>query len=323
MTELPDWITTLLLPMPATLGNVNCYLIRGAEGRAALVDTGMNDAESRKALDRLLAAEGLTLADIETVVTTHHHPDHCGIAHSLGGAGATTVMSARDAHSLELFFAHPDLDLSRASFFDHHEVPPDFRKRVAKMFPFFRSMAEEFVPDRLVEDGEILDLAGIEFEVLLTPGHTRGHICLHEPKSGLLLTGDHLIAEDATHVSMREEVLGTDPLGQFVTSLERVRDMGPRFGLSGHGAPIPDTAERADQVVRHHRARLEQVAARLDREPCTGYDLSGKVMGTGRKPFARWLAMSQTLAYLEHLVAVGRAEQIEENGQLRYRLADG
>lgn len=321
MKQLPDWITQLVLPMPATLGTVNCYLLRGAPGRAALVDTGMSDAASRRTLEDLLAAEGLGLADIETVVSTHHHPDHCGIARTLGAAGATTVMSARDAESLELFFAHPDLDLSRASFFDRHEVPPEFHRRVAAMFPFFRSMAEEFVPDRLVVDGEVLDLGGVALEVLLTPGHTRGHICLRAGDDGLLLTGDHILAGDATHVSMREEVLGTDPLGQFIASLERVRDLGPHRGLAGHGAPIEDTAERADQVVRHHRARIEQVAARLDGEPRTGYDLSGTVLGARPKPFARWLAMSQTLAYLEHLVALGRAEQIEEQGLLRYRRA--
>jgi len=158
--------------------------------------------------------------------------------------------------------------------------------------------------------------------VLCTPGHTRGHICLFQRDDAVILTGDHLIPDEATHVSMREEAVGTDPLGKFVGSLERVGALGSLVGLGGHGDPMPDTSERAAQLVGHHRARLGRVAGTLTGEPRTAFDLSQEALGPRNKVFARWLAMSQTLAYLEHLVATGRAEEVELDGSTAFRTVE-
>jgi len=318
MSGTPSWLAVLDLPMPATLGHVNAYLVRGPSG-AALVDTGMDDASSRKELERQLGVHGLAPTDLDTVVCTHHHQDHCGLGATLAEAGAEIVMSAADAESLLIFQDHPEIDERRATFNGNHPVPEEFVARVTAVFPFFRNLGQRFEPARTVADGDTIDLGGLRFEVLLTPGHTRGHVCLLQRDAGVVLTGDHVITGDATHVSMREEVAGTDPLGGFVASLERVRDLGPLRGLPGHGAPIADLSVRADQLVRHHRARIEQVARALGDEPRSAFELSGDVLGRRPKVFMRWLAMSQTLAYLEHLVHVGRAEQVPIEGGVGYR----
>ena len=318
MIALPRWLAPIRLPMPAMLGTVNAYLVRGPDG-AALVDTGMDDAASRAALVAALSERGLAIGDLGQVVCTHYHPDHCGLGATLVDAGAEVMMTARDAASLAVFFDDPASDSRRSTFFGRHRIPADFETRVAAMFPFFRSLQEPFRPTRTLTDGEVVRLAGIPFEVIHTPGHTRGHVCLLEPESGILLTGDHVTPGEATHVSMREEAVGTDPLGAFLDSLERVRALGPRLGLSGHGAPIPDASLRADEILRHHAARIARVAAALKPAPAEAYDLCLEVFGDRRKVFARWLAMSQTLAYLEHLVHRGRAQEVALEGGLAYR----
>jgi glyoxylase-like metal-dependent hydrolase (beta-lactamase superfamily II) len=320
MTAIPPFVTPIALPMPATLGEVNVYLVRGADG-AALVDTGMDDAASRAALLDALAANGVALGDLRTVVCTHYHPDHCGLGATLAAAGAEVLMSAPDAATLAAFFADPSADSRRATFFGRHRVPAEFAARVTSMFPFFRSLQEPFRPTRTIADGETVRLAGFPFQALHTPGHTPGHVCLVEPESGALLTGDHVIAGEATHFSMREESIGTDPLGAFLRSLERVRALGPRVALPGHGAPIPDASVRADEILRHHAARIDRVAAALGPAPLAAYDLCLRVFGDRRKVFARWLAMSQTLGYLEHLVHEGRAALVASADGMSYRCA--
>ncbi len=304
--------------MPATLGAVNVYLIKGPRG-VGLIDTGMDDVNSVKELLGLLKKEGVDPGSIDQVICTHHHPDHCGIGKTLQGFGARVLMSEPDAGSLALFLSKPEMDRQRATFFGRHDVPDEFCDRVEAMFPFFRKLQESFVPDGFLSDAQIVDMGGIELEVMLTPGHTRGHICLIQRDAGLIFTGDHIIPGDATHVSMREEVHGTDPLGKFVRSLERVRDLGPMVGLGGHGEHMPDTSLRADQLVRHHRARIERVARTLDDEPRKVFDLSEKALGARKKVFGRWLAMSQTLAYLEHLVTRGEAVEVTMDRGVGYR----
>jgi len=320
MNTLPDWLVPITLPMPATRGAVNVYLIRGRD-EVGLVDTGMDDALSRAALMAALEENGLALSDIDHVLCTHYHSDHCGLGATFLEAGAEVMMSAVDAASLDKFFSAPEKDKHRAAFFGRHRVPDDFAERVFAMFPFFRNLQERFAPSRTIEDGEAISMGGIRFEALLMPGHTRGHVCLLEPASGVLLSGDHVIPDIATQVSLREEAMGTDPMGAFLSSLERVCELGPRAGLGGHGAPMENVAARAAEVVRHHHARLEEIAAALSREPVSAYDLVLTVFGGKRQPFARWLAMSQTLAYLEHLVRLGRAVEVEVEGRFEYAIS--
>ncbi|MCP4674216.1 MAG: MBL fold metallo-hydrolase [Deltaproteobacteria bacterium] len=318
MTTLPPWLVSLKLPMPATLGSVNVYLIRGPSG-TALIDTGMNDATSRKQLSQQLGDLGLALEDIDTVVCTHHHADHAGLGKTFNEAGAVTMMSAIDAESLELFFKHPELDSERATFFGRHAVPESFAERIAPMFPFFRGLTERFTPTVLLEDGQEISLGGIRFQVLVTPGHTRGHICLKQDK-GVLFTGDCITPTGVTHVSMRQDIIGTDPLGGFIESLNGLREQDVPVVLSGHGPAINDLDARIEDILAHHMARQGQVEEALSVDtPRSAFDVSFDAMGARSRSFARWLAMGQTLAYLEHLVRIGRVEQTEmDEGRYGY-----
>lgn len=313
-----SWLTEFSLPMPATLGQVNVYLIKGPSG-VALVDTGMNDAASRKELTERLREQRLEMSDIDILVSTHHHADHAGLGKSFENAGTVTMMSEMDAESLSNFFDRPDLDGKRATFYGRHEVPDDFAKRIGSVFTFFRGIAERFEPAKRLNDGQEIDLGGIRFEVMITPGHTQGHLCLLQREAGVVLTGDCVIANDATYMSMRPESQGKDPVGLFIRSLERIRDLGSVVGLPGHGPRIADLSERADQLIRHHTVRLDRIKGSLAEEPRTAFDISSEVMGPRPKLFAKWLALSQTLAYLERLVLTGDAEQVETAAGLRYR----
>jgi glyoxylase-like metal-dependent hydrolase (beta-lactamase superfamily II) len=302
--------------MPATLGSVNVYLIRGPNG-TALIDTGMNDAASRKALTRQLQDRGLGLEDIDAVVCTHHHADHAGLGLTFSKVGASTMMSEEDARALTAFFSNPELDCERATFFKRHQVPSEFEERVSPMFPFFRSLCERFAPSNLLEDGQEIDLGGIVFEVMVTPGHTQGHICLKHDKD-FVLTGDCITVSDATHISMRIEVIGTDPLSGFLESLERLSKTDVSAALPGHGPVIEDLSSRAMSIIAHHRTRLAQVERALGHTPRSAYEICIEAIGPRPKVFARWLAMCQTLAYLEHLAVLGRAVEVETEQGLVY-----
>ena len=316
MTELPSWLDPIALPMPATLGSVNVYLIRGPRG-TALVDTGFNDSSSQKELEDQLATRGLSLSDIDTLVCTHHHQDHTGLGQLFSKAGAKTVLSTLDAKSLAIYLSDDETDESKASFGGCHEMPARFVERVAGMFPFFRTLAGDFVPDIEVEEGDELDLGGVPLKVMITPGHTPGHLCLEHGE--FVLTGDCVINDDLTHVSMRSEVIGTDPFGQFLESFKRLGRLEGKVGLPGHGPIIEDLATRAQRIIVRHNERLDLVRAALKDAPRPAFKLSQEALGTRSQSFAVWLILSQTLAYLEHLVHLGEADEIVADGMKRYR----
>jgi glyoxylase-like metal-dependent hydrolase (beta-lactamase superfamily II) len=316
MAKYPSWLQHIELPMPATLGSVNVYLIRGPSG-AALIDTGFNDSTSRKELEDQLRARDMVLSDIDTLVCTHHHQDHTGLGQVFSDAGVTTVMSSTDAKSLAIYLADEESDESKASFGACHEMPTRFIERVAGLFPFFRTLAGDFVPDVTLEEGDEITLGGIPFQVMITPGHTPGHICL--VRDEFVLTGDCVIRNDLTHVSMRSEVIGTDPFGQFLQSFKRIGELEGKIGLPGHGPVIENLAVRAKGIIVRHNERLDQVRAALGDKPRPAFELSRDALGSRSQSFAVWLIMSQTLAYLEHLVHLQEAEEIVDNGMKRYK----
>ncbi len=157
-----------------------------------------------------------------------------------------------------------------------------------------------------VEHGDVLELAGREWFVVHTPGHTSDHFCLHDPESGVFLAGDHVLPTITPHISGIST--SPDPLSSFFYSLDRVGEIaGVGQVLPAHGHPFADLKARTDAIKRHHDERLEKVKA-IGRElgPSTVEAYTQLLF----KPRS-WGAMaeSETYAHLEHLRLAGDAER--------------
>ncbi len=146
-----------------TVGPVqeNCYLVRrdSADG-AVIVDPGDEAPKLLAAIDAL----GVTL---DAILLTHCHFDHIGaVAPVARATGAPVYCPQIEVPVLQDIMAY---------------VPwPGFG-------PF-----ESWDPEHTVQGGETLTVAGIDFEVLFTPGHSPGHVTYAARDEGVLLSGDVL-----------------------------------------------------------------------------------------------------------------------------------
>ena len=180
-----------------------------------------------------------------------------------------------------------------------------------------RWLGQSFIPtiSHPVEHGDVLELAGREWFVVHTPGHTSDHFCLHDPDAGVMLSGDHVLPTITPHISGIAS--SPDPLASFFYSLDRVAEIrGVETVLPAHGHPFEDLAGRCEAIKRHHVERLAKVRA-ISRElgPATVEAFSHRLF----RPRS-WGAMaeSETYAHLEHLRIAGEAERHEEQGALVY-----
>ena len=167
-----------------------------------------------------------------------------------------------------------------------------------------------------VEHGDVLELAGREWFVVHTPGHTGDHFCLHDPEAGTFLAGDHVLPTITPHISGISS--SPDPLSSFFYSLDRVGEIaGVEQVLPAHGHPFPDLGARADAIKRHHYERLERVKE-------IGRDIGlGTVEAYTRHLFKprSWgsMAESEAYAHLEHLRIAGEAERgVDAEGRFLY-----
>ena len=158
-----------------------------------------------------------------------------------------------------------------------------------------------------------------EWIVLHTPGHTGDHICLFNPNSGVLLSGDHVLPTITPHISGM--TASDDALADFFAGLDRVADLDDvELVLPAHGFPFSDLAGRAQAIKDHHAARLDHL------EEIAGQIGENDVISFSHELFQErsWgpMAESETYAHLEHLRLAGRARRVEHEGSMRYRLAD-
>ena len=174
-------------------------------------------------------------------------------------------------------------------------------------------------PTHRVHHADRMTLAGREWWCIHTPGHTVDHLCLFDPETGTLLSGDHVLPTITPHVS---GVQKGDSLKSYLATLDLVARLpGVAKGLPAHGMPFDDVpgARRGDQGAprRAHGAAARCRRSRSARRPCT--DLSHEVF-----PKRHWgtMAESETFAHLEHMVNAGIAERWRDNdGYLEYRVA--
>lgn len=87
----------------------------------------------------------------------------------------------------------------------------------------------DFKPDELLKDNDVIDLGDCSLKVIHTPGHTPGSICLYEPKSNSLFSGDTVFA----HGSFGRTDLGGD-IQQLVESLKRLSKLDVEIIYPGH-----------------------------------------------------------------------------------------
>jgi glyoxylase-like metal-dependent hydrolase (beta-lactamase superfamily II) len=134
----------------------------------------------------------------------------------------------------------------------------------------------------------------------------------------LLVGGDHLLAAISPAVGLYPESR-PDPLGDYLSSLERTIELGPRLVLPGHGEPIRDPAGRARELLEHHARRLDETAAALECDrPRNGYEVSLDLFGAELAPTQCRFAVAETLSHLEHLVARGSAARHEDGRTVTY-----
>jgi hydroxyacylglutathione hydrolase len=218
-----------------TVGPVqeNCYIVRAdaSSTRAVIVDPG-DEAE------RLLAGAAALGVEIEAILLTHCHFDHIGAVAPVAAATGAPVYCP---------------EIERPVLADVMSwVPPGFG-------PF-----DSYEAEHTVAGGESLALAGMDFEVHFTPGHSPGHVTYAVP--GALLSGDVLFQGSVGRVDLPggdwailersiEELIAAHPEDTIVypghmgvTTLGRELDSNPF--LSELRARLPRAAATAQTPAR-------------------------------------------------------------------------
>jgi glyoxylase-like metal-dependent hydrolase (beta-lactamase superfamily II) len=311
--QLRTDLWSIPVPIPNNpLRYVSAYVFAG-RGGLTLIDTGWDTAEAWDALSKGLEGIGGSVADVRGVLVTHMHFDHIGLAGRVRQAsGAWIALHEADRDVL----ARPDnrhapSAAAGRSHWLHSLGAPDEATVVAP------DALERFVnialPDRILVDGDLVDVPEWSLRAVHTPGHTPGHLCFADERTGLFFAGDHLLPRISPNISA-ERLGPPDPLGDFIHSLRAIRDRQVSEVLPAHEWRFKGLAVRVDQLISHHERRLVELLQAVRSHPgSVPWDLAGYL--TWSRPWEQYgghmriFAVSETTAHLWHLVARGQIDR--------------
>lgn len=168
--------------------------------------------------------QGVASAPIRWVMVTHTHPDHSPAASELAKVTGAELIGR----------------------------PP----------PQGQHQDMTFAPDRVIEDGDLISIDGVEIEAIHTPGHASNHVCFLHKHLNWVFTGDHVIDGSTVVINPPD-----GNMSHYLQSLAKVKGHRPAALAPGHGDLIRDPDRAIDWIVEHRLERETKVARALKENP--------------------------------------------------------
>jgi glyoxylase-like metal-dependent hydrolase (beta-lactamase superfamily II) len=308
------------LPLLHRVRHVNCYALKGREGWR-LIDTGLSREATYQGWLQFFKDHNIKPADIIGIYLTHYHSDHYGCSGWLQDySGAPVYIGTIDAERINSYWKKGDYLLEAIStLYRSNGMPEEVIRQVieaeARIIPLTLPHAEL----TSLQDGQALTLGDNTYRVILTPGHSDGHVCFYNQDHGLLFSGDHLLPDTSSIIGLSAQP-GTllDPLADFLSSLNRIRSLNCTLVLPAHGKSFTNIEKRLKRLETYHQKHLELTKKHIG-SSATAYEVCTQVYGPDLSGNELRFAMAEILAHLVYLANLGELEAAIENGLYRYR----
>jgi glyoxylase-like metal-dependent hydrolase (beta-lactamase superfamily II) len=319
--ELAEGVIWVRLPMPGALSHVNVWLLESPDGWF-LVDTGIKTRAVEQAWVRFESQLPIA-ARLRSVVVTHHHPDHFGMANWFVERHGIEVQMGPRAYAATAGVLG-DLDVGPGkglrSFAERLGIELDDDTAAILGGRMYKSVVSGRPPVREIAAGSTISGARGDWQVSLHDGHAPDHLCLYAPHAGILVSGDQVLPTISSNISLYPSNEMSDPLGDYLESLEALRELpAETLVLPAHGTPFEGLHARLDALAQEHGSRLEKITAFCSMPRSTA-DVAGSLFNVHRLDgLNRLLAMTETLAHLRYLEQRGIVQRTGLGQALRWQ----
>ncbi|MEX2496109.1 MAG: MBL fold metallo-hydrolase [Woeseia sp.] len=267
LTQLAPGVRRLVAPNPGMMTGPGTNTYIIGRREVAVIDPGPAMAGHVDAT--LDAIADRVGAVLRWVLVTHTHSDH---------SPAATLLASRSGAAL----------LGRP--------PPPGRHQDAA-----------FLPDRVLEDGEVFATSEFTLDVIHTPGHASNHLTFRHGALDWLFTGDHVINGSTVVIDPPD-----GNMSAYLHSLEKIKSYRLAAIAPGHGELIEEPYAAIDALIRHRLAREKKVldAVRADSALTSGELVSRVYRDVDSSLYS--VAERSLLAHLEKLEADG---SVRRDGQ--------
>ena len=325
--EVADGVFWLRMSLPIDLDHINLWLLKDGDDSWTIVDAGYDAPECKdiwlNVIEHFLAGQ-----TVKQIIITHFHPDHIGLAAWLAHQFNAPILISKGE------FDHYDNVINRDA-----EAFKQTSLRFAKKIGFDNDMASSFSyffgasnkPDDarvkpemcdFIQDGDTININGLDWSVVSGSGHSPEHSCLYCRDLNVLISGDQAIARISSNVGVYPSDPNANPLHDWLTSCEKLRDTIPAntLILPSHQEPFIGIDLRMQTLIDDHHSDLNKLM--------NGLESKKRVVDARKIIFDRQLnqvntvlAIGETLAHLNYLLAVGQIQVQIEDGVAYYQVA--
>lgn len=267
------------MPTPFDVGPANICVL--GQGPFTVVDVGPKHPDTIRVFTRELDRLGCKFDDIDKIVITHPHPDHYGLAAWLKQkSGAIVLAHPYTAWRVSGRYTGDGFESLRP-IMANLGIPEPVANSFINRDDDIERWLDPVLVDVIVEDCQYVDLGGQKWQVIYTPGHSRGHICLYNPDTKALISGDHVLPRISSNPIIEPPLPGEtgipETLKDYRRSLERTEKLEVSSAYPGHGPVFNNVGLRINTIFEHHRRQKTEVLKSVDRNGMTVFEVSRRV----------------------------------------------
>ena len=181
-----------------------------------------SDEDCFASLEEGMAADHIKIDEVGLIINTHSHPDHCQSNELIvSRSGAAVTLSKEE---------------------------DDFRNAIGEhMYTMFGMKPPHFTPLFFLKEGDVdLGKDGFKMQVILTPGHSPGSVCLYLPDTKVLITGDVVF-----YMSVgRTDFPGGNTL-LLKRSIDKLAELDVEYLVPGHNTEPNGVIRGRDKIKRN------------------------------------------------------------------------
>jgi glyoxylase-like metal-dependent hydrolase (beta-lactamase superfamily II) len=301
------------------IARLNSYLL--LDEVPTLIDLGSNSYGAIESLMEELNVLGFMFSEVKRIIITHYHIDHSGLLHlvNLINPNAEIFISEADFEIIKnMEERYKELDY----LFSINGAPSELIKKalskeIEGRIRVFKKASGLKV--NLIKGDEKVG----KLNLVLTPGHTPGHVCVYSESKRVLFSGDHLLWDITPNVSYYNG--NSDPLGDYIASLKKVKELKVDAVLPAHRGIYVEHEKRIEELIEHHKERLSEIVEMLRGRNLTAYEIARGVKWRSGSfdeldDFQKRLALGETISHIIYLERRGVLSRKTVSGIIYYTL---
>lgn len=322
--EVADGVYWLRFSLPMKgLNHINLWALKDGDGWV-VVDTGIGSSDSKEVW-RKHFIDLMGDRPVNRVIVTHLHPDHCGLAGWMCRKfGAPLLMTRGEYFLCRLMAAdtgqiapQEGLNFYKKAGYTDQQLEL-YKMRFGGFGKAITTMPHSY--DR-IKEGDVISINGHEWHIIIGSGHSPEHAVLWCPELKLALSGDQILPNISSNVSVWPTEPEANPMQNWIDSCEKLKAILPEDTLicPAHGIPFRGAHRRLEKLIEHHEKALERLYEHC-KTPRLSTEVYPVLFRRSINDSNRIMAVGESIAHLNCLKARGLVtRRLNDAGQFTYK----